>query len=138
MTYKVLIVDDDLDIRDLVENILSMYLVDRGTFEFTHAADGLEALNACFERKYDLIFCDIKMPRMDGLSFLQALRQIESPNTSTWAIIFSGYIEVVDAGRGKALDQSYLLQKPFTQKSMGLALDIWMAACLREQRSFTA
>lgn len=138
MAFKVLIVDDDEDIRELLQNILDSYLLDRGPFEITSASDGLEALNACYNSMFDLIVCDIKMPRMDGLTFLGSLRDTNNPNQSTWAIILSGYIQAVDAAQPKRLENSYFLQKPFSKKSITLALDIWMASKLRHQKERSA
>jgi len=63
---RVLIVDDNGDLRDLLsESFSEDYVVDR-------AADGLEALNFILkeERRYDVIITDLNMPNLDGLTFL--------------------------------------------------------------------
>jgi hypothetical protein len=69
---------------------------------------------------------------MDGLSFMKVLREGQSQNAETWAIIFSGAMESVEAKEDQGLDRSYLLKKPFSAKSMGNALNIWMASHLRK------
>lgn len=71
--YKVLIVDDENLVRVALRTI-----VDYESCGFTvcaTAADGLEALEICRKEDPDLIITDIKMPRMDGISMIEALRQ---------------------------------------------------------------
>ena len=132
MHFKILVIDDDQDIREVAQMISSEHLKERATTEYFHASNGLEALNICFEHKFDLIFCDIKMPKMDGLSFMKILREGQSQNADTWTIVFSGAMESVEAKEDQGLDRSYLLKKPFSAKSMGNALNIWMASEMRK------
>jgi DNA-binding response OmpR family regulator len=67
---RVLLVEDDQAMSDLLIRVLrdESYAVD-------HAADGQEAEWLAFENPYDLIILDIMLPRKDGLSVLQAIRQ---------------------------------------------------------------
>ena len=62
---KVLIVDDERAIRNSLSEILS----DEG-YEVDKAENGLVALDLVGKEKYDVIFCDIKMPEMDGIEVL--------------------------------------------------------------------
>lgn len=62
---KVLIVDDERAIRNSLSEILS----DEG-YEVDKAENGLMALDLVGKEKYDVIFCDIKMPEMDGIEVL--------------------------------------------------------------------
>ena len=62
---KILIVDDDRAIR----NSFGEILMDEG-YEVAKAEDGLGALKAVEEERFDVIFCDIKMPGMDGVEVL--------------------------------------------------------------------
>ncbi|MBF0198440.1 MAG: response regulator [Planctomycetes bacterium] len=65
---RVLVVDDEKLIRDLITNLLT-----KNNFEVICAEDGAEALEL-FEEVYpDIVVTDFKMPRMDGISFLAAL-----------------------------------------------------------------
>ena len=138
MTLKILIIDDDEDIRELVESIAGSYFKEQHATEFFQVSNGLEGLNKCFERKYDLIFCDIKMPQMDGLSFLQSLRKSESENAETFVILISGFMGSVEAKTDQGLENTYLLEKPFSSKSMGVAMNIWMALRLKDTKSISA
>ena len=62
---KILIIDDERAIRSTLKEILEFekYNVD-------DAENGVEGLKMAMSNNYDLIFCDIKMPKMDGVEFL--------------------------------------------------------------------
>ncbi len=69
MTARVLIVDDDRDIRTFVEVALSL-----GGFETFEAGDGQEALEQAVAHSPDVIVLDVMMPRMDGFTALRRIR----------------------------------------------------------------
>lgn len=81
MAQKILVVDDDTYLRDLYEEVLK----DEG-FEVDIATDGQEGLAKMTEGGYDLILLDVVMPKMDGLSVLNALSQ-NSPQSKNGPII---------------------------------------------------
>ena len=62
MKKKILVVDDERSIRDL----LSIYLKREG-FEVHCAEDGQAALECCQELEFDIVITDIKMPKLDGI-----------------------------------------------------------------------
>jgi two-component system, OmpR family, response regulator len=68
---KILIVDDDSNIRELVQ----LFLKKEG-FELYEASDGLKALQLMEKIKVDLVIIDIMMPNMDGWELCQELREI--------------------------------------------------------------
>jgi DNA-binding NtrC family response regulator len=66
--YRVLVIDDDEQVRSLCRAVLS-----EGGFDVTDAADGatgIEAFDAC---PFDLVLCDIFMPNKDGIETIQEL-----------------------------------------------------------------
>ena len=69
---KILVVDDDPSIREILATQLS-----RLQFETVTAADGEEALVAFKKEKPDVILMDVMMPRMDGLTACQKIRASE-------------------------------------------------------------
>ncbi len=70
MTKRILVVDDDLFIRELYEEILR----DEG-FTVDSANDGEEGLKKINEGGYDLILLDVMMPKKDGLTVLGEMKQ---------------------------------------------------------------
>jgi two-component system, NtrC family, nitrogen regulation response regulator NtrX len=71
--YSILIIDDERAIRRSLKDILE--LEDYTVFE---ASDGKEALKILEGRNVDLIFCDIKMPQMDGIEFLSKYSELSN------------------------------------------------------------
>ncbi len=74
--YKVLVVDDEEDIRECME-----LLVKDKQITFTLAEDGQAGLDLLLKEKFDCVVSDIKMPRMDGITMLKKMRaaQIHTP-----------------------------------------------------------
>lgn len=80
---KLLIIDDERSIRNTLKDILE--------FEGHNAdvaEDGKAGLEMCGQKKYDAVFCDIKMPNMDGIEFLEKFT--ESGNDAP-VIMISGH-----------------------------------------------
>jgi two-component system chemotaxis response regulator CheY len=69
MTARVLVVEDDESMREL----LRLHLSGAG-YDVTAAEDGIAAGYAVLKATPDLIICDVEMPNMDGLQFIGALR----------------------------------------------------------------
>tara|TARA_B100001287_G_scaffold112211_1_gene94532 strand:+ start:1513 stop:2679 length:1167 start_codon:yes stop_codon:yes gene_type:complete len=69
---KILIIDDERAIRSTLKEILEFekYYVE-------DAENGLKGIELAKQNDYDLIFCDIKMPKMDGLNFLEKIKSYE-------------------------------------------------------------
>ncbi|QMU29200.1 sigma-54-dependent transcriptional regulator [Adhaeribacter radiodurans] len=101
---KILIIDDERSIRSTLKEILEYesYTVDE-------AADGEVGLDQLGKNKYDVVLCDIKMPKMDGLEVLQRAREV-APDVPFIMISAHGTIDTaVDATKKGAYD---FLQKP--------------------------
>ncbi|RMB56160.1 sigma-54-dependent Fis family transcriptional regulator [Dokdonia sinensis] len=71
---KILIIEDEAAIRRVLTKILSEESKD---YEVEEAQDGLEGINKIKEGDYDLVLCDIKMPKMDGVEVLEAARKLK-------------------------------------------------------------
>jgi serine phosphatase RsbU (regulator of sigma subunit) len=100
---KVLLIDDE----PLVRESMSIYLEDSG-YLVMEASNGIEGLELFHSFKPDVILCDLRMPKMDGLHFLSRLNQC-SPETPLIMISGVGQIhDVVEALRLGALD--YLIK----------------------------
>ena len=69
---KILLIEDEDPIRRVMVKIL---VEENETYEVTQADDGKEGLNKLINEKFDLVLCDIKMPKMDGTEVLQQARK---------------------------------------------------------------
>ena len=65
---RILIIDDEKSIRRTLREILEYE-----NFKVDEAQDGLEGLTMAQKEKFDIILCDIKMPKMDGMEALEKL-----------------------------------------------------------------
>ncbi|HET6243004.1 MAG: sigma-54-dependent Fis family transcriptional regulator [Bacteroidetes bacterium] len=70
---RILVIDDEKPIRATLIDILEYE-----KFSVDEAADGMQALALIKKQKYDVILCDIKMPKMDGLEVLEKIQEISS------------------------------------------------------------
>jgi len=68
--HHILVVDDEVGIRELICDALSM-----SEFQTQTASDGLEALTRIRRERFDLIILDINLPKLDGLSLLEKIRK---------------------------------------------------------------
>jgi two-component system nitrogen regulation response regulator NtrX len=71
---KILIIEDEPAIRRVLTKILSE---ESDTYKVDEAEDGLQGLEKVKNEDYDLVLCDIKMPKMDGVEVLEAIKKIK-------------------------------------------------------------
>lgn len=96
---KILIIDDERSIRNAIREILEYE-----KFEVDEAEDGLQGVVKVKGGKYDVILCDIKMPKMDGTEVLDRIMLL-APDTPVVMISGHGNIETaVDALKQGAYD----------------------------------
>ncbi len=80
---SILIIDDEKSIRKTLTEILSYE-----GYKIDEAADGEEGLKKFKEKNFDIVLCDIKMPKLDGIEFLEKAKEI---NDEVPIIIISGH-----------------------------------------------
>jgi len=86
--YKILVVDDEPDLERLVRQRMRRQ-IRRGKYGFEFAGNGVEALEVLAEKQdIDIVLSDINMPKMDGLTLLQ---QIPEVNSDLRSVIVSAY-----------------------------------------------
>ena len=71
---KILVIEDEAAIRRVLIKILSE---ENSTYEVDEAEDGLIGTEKVKDEDYDLVLCDIKMPKMDGIEVLEAIKKIK-------------------------------------------------------------
>jgi two-component system, NtrC family, nitrogen regulation response regulator NtrX len=102
---SILIIDDERAIRKTLGEILSYE-----GYKIDEAVDGEEGLKKFAEKTYDVVICDIKMPKVDGIEFLEKAREI---NADIPVIMVSGHGNIdtaVDAVKKGAFD--YISKPP--------------------------
>ena len=77
---KILIIEDEASIRRVLVKILTE---ENTHYEVFEAEDGLIGTEMIKNTDFDLVLCDIKMPKMDGVEVLQAVKKIK-PEIGTW------------------------------------------------------
>ena len=82
---KILIVEDEQSIRSVLKNIITD---ENKSYSVYEAANGNEAVNLIKKNDFDLIFCDIKMPEMDGIEVLEKTTSI---NNEIPIVMISGH-----------------------------------------------
>ena len=129
----VLIVDDEADIRE----VLALSLSDAG-YRLVTAADGQEALDICRQGEIGIIVTDIRMPRMDGLQLLEAVKRLD-PDIEV--IVVTAFGDAETAIRALRCDASDFITKPIHHEALHLALQRAVARLatrrqLAEQNAF--
>lgn len=71
---RILLIEDEAAIRRVLIKILTE---ESSGYEVEEASDGLEGMEKIKDQDYDLVLCDIKMPKMDGVEVLEAARKIK-------------------------------------------------------------
>jgi two-component system, chemotaxis family, chemotaxis protein CheY len=112
-TKRILVVDDARLVRSYYRGILEKhgYVVDE-------ALNGLEALEKLLLGSFDLLIVDINMPKMDGLTFLRAVRGGEAPMCSTPALMTSTEAKQQDKEEGRLAGANFYLVKPITADAL--------------------
>ena len=105
--YKIMIVDDELSSQDMLQRFIDSKLPN---YEVTDICNnGLEALSAFQQRPADIVLLDIRMPMMDGLTFLEHLNKVTRDFV---AIVISSFGEFEYAKTAMRLGVSHYLLKP--------------------------
>ena len=108
----VLVVEDELALGAAVAEALG----DAG-FSVERASDGMEALERVRARPFDLIICDLKMPRLDGASFYRELAAVD-PSITRRILFVTGDVAGTDAERFLEDSACRWLAKPFRLRDL--------------------
>ena len=103
---KILIIEDEAAIRRVLKKIISE---ENKAYEVDEAEDGLVGIEKIGKTDYDLVLCDIKMPRMDGLEVLEKLKSLK-PETPI--VMISGHGDLDTAVETMRLGAFDYISKP--------------------------
>lgn len=118
---RVLVVEDDLDLIELLAEGLTMY-----GYAVDKATDGEEAIDMAYVETYDVIILDINLPKKDGFEVLEEIRDF---NKEVNIIMLTARSDIDDRVRGLDFGANDYMVKPFDLKE----LDARMRALLRRK-----
>lgn len=125
---RILVVDNEAKMR----RILELSLKSMG-HEVEQAADGVEALSTIEKRSFDLVLTDLRMPRMDGIGLLSALRE---RGDDVPVIVMTAYGTIETAIAAMKLGAADYIIRPFEMETIEMAVTrvLAMQAVQRENR----
>ena len=105
--YKVMVIDDDDDVRTLIESQLGKY------FTVSTASNGAEGLEKLAEDQPDIVVCDVMMPEMDGFEFTKRLKN-DFNISHIPVILLTAYSSEEHQLKGIQLGADSYITKPFS------------------------
>ena len=106
---KLLIVDDEINIRELIKKYASFE-----GYDVYEALDGIEAIEKCKNEDFDIVIMDVMMPELDGFSAVKEIRKIKNIPI----IMLSARGEEYDRLHGFDLGIDDYVVKPFSPKEL--------------------
>ncbi|WP_299395578.1 sigma-54 dependent transcriptional regulator [uncultured Gelidibacter sp.] len=103
---KILVIEDEASIRRVLVKILSE---ENDSYQVEEAEDGLAGIEKIKNEDYDLVLCDIKMPKMDGVEVLEAVKKIKPETT---IVMISGHGDLDTAVNTMRLGAFDYISKP--------------------------
>ena len=116
MSEKILIVDDELDMLELLELIIT----DRTSYQVVTVRNPLEVPGLLKEGGFDLLISDLRMPQMDGMELLERVRKIDAQIPYIILTAYGTVDSAIEAMRKGALDY---ITKPFRQEQILLTVE---------------
>ena len=89
--YNILIVDDEVDMAETLQMEVELLFPNNVSIDLAYS--GLESLDFAQRKKYDLVITDFRMPKMNGVEFVTAMKSSQSSlNIATPVIFISAFI----------------------------------------------
>jgi two-component system response regulator AtoC len=111
---RLLIIDDEESMRHMLQVMLQ-----KAGYAVQTAADGLEGLEQIAKQDFDFVLCDLRMPNMDGMTFLEKSKQTYPDQT---VIMMSAYGTIDTALEAMTIGAYDYVSKPFKQDEVLLTL----------------
>lgn len=112
MPQKILVVDDDADIRDLV-----LTKLESSGYDVETAGDGAAGLDLALGNSYNLIISDVMMPGISGVDLVRKLRAADPP-VSVPVILLTAKNQERDIESGFAAGITDYIVKPFSPRAL--------------------
>jgi two-component system response regulator AtoC len=112
--HRVLVIDDEKNMRHMLQIMLS-----KAGYSVETAGDGMEGLEKIGQGDFDFVLCDLKMPKMDGMTFLSRARERFAEKTF---IMMSAYGNIDDAVEAMKIGAYDYISKPFKTDEVLLTL----------------
>jgi CheY-like chemotaxis protein len=113
MPFKILVVDDNTDHRELI-----VIMLEAEGYEVVTAKDGSEGLEQLQANQPNLVICDVMMPGIDGIQMVKMLRQLpEQKSTPVLMITAHGDVResAINAGANQTLGKPFDLDELITE-----------------------
>ncbi|MEX0869363.1 MAG: response regulator [Nitriliruptoraceae bacterium] len=127
MAARVLVVDDDADIRDLLRLTL-----EHADFEVDSAVDGLDAIDRAHDHVPDAIVLDVMMPRLDGLATLDRIR-VDGRLQHIPVLLLTARSQAEDAVAGLRAGADDYVTKPFDPDELSARVDSAIRRAARQR-----
>lgn len=116
MPEKILIVDDELDMLRLLEMIIR----EKTPYETVGTNNPFEAIELAKQGKFDVVITDLKMPGMDGIEVLEAVKRIDEDIP---VILITAYATIESAVETMGKGGFDLITKPFRKEHILYTID---------------
>ena len=116
--YDILVADDE----EMIRRLIAKYAEFEG-HRVSEAADGMQAVEMCRQKNYDILICDIMMPELDGFSACREIRKF----SDIPIIMLSARGEEYDKLNGFSLGIDDYVVKPFSPKELMMRIDAVMS-----------
>lgn len=127
---KVLIIEDEKNIRETIKEILEL-----NDYKTNTAENGLIGVAKAIQFKPDLIICDIMMPEMDGFETLRNIRSVNITSNTPF-IFLTAKTEKIDLREGMTSGADDFLNKPFNAKELLEVIELKINKSQYEKKEF--
>jgi two-component system, chemotaxis family, chemotaxis protein CheY len=110
---RILVVDDSSLVRLYYRNVL-----EESGFEVEQAINGIEAIEKVQAQAFNLVIVDVNMPKMDGFSFLRALRRSAPSVASLPALVITTESSEQDLDDARKAGANFYLVKPVAESDL--------------------
>jgi DNA-binding response OmpR family regulator len=121
MSKKVLLIEDDITVRENTAELLEL-----SGYDIETASDGLKGVEQALRFKPDIIVCDIMMPELDGYGVLKQLSELKETQFTPF-IFLSAKTDHKDIRRGMDMGADDYLTKPFEEEELISAIESRLA-----------